>query len=321
MLRAALVTMAWVSATACGEAFRSVAGQGGGGSGGSAQAAGGEHDGGAASESGGGAEAVGASAGEGGSLASGGVAATGGSGEVSGGGESGGRPELPISREGLELWFRADGAVKVERGVVSSWADESGKGRDASQTAANYRPALKPEGLNGKPAVVFDGQDDLLEMQPFGGDFSAGVSLFMVTMPSNQDTCQAYFELSNGSEVQDLHFGDYQGALLYEVASPFLNDVRYPLAYDRPIIAVAVHEPDGRARVRRNGNGVGTMTMELPEAVQRNRNYLGYGLYAGCVPMKGAISELALFSRAVDDRELLQMEAHLREKWACCDSD
>jgi hypothetical protein len=176
--------------------------------------------------------------------------------------------------------------------------------------------------LNGKPALVFDGKDDNLELPVMDIDFSRGVSMFTVVHVNKQEGCQGYLELSNGGEIEDVHLGDYRGCLLYEVANPYLNDVMYPTLFDQPMIAVAVHDPDGFARVRQNGNGAGQMTgMALPVPGMRARNYLGLSLYADCVPMKGSISEVVLFSRAVSNDELVQMEAHLRKKWACCDSE
>lgn len=319
-------------AAACGERFQSAAGQGGeggGGEGGKSGVAGSEASGGEPEA--GGADATSGRGGKGGATAgggNGGAAPTAGNGGVSGIGGigglgGGGMPEtLPISDDRLELWLRADNGVNVEGGSVESWADGSSFHRNAGQTAANYRPKLELDGLNGKPTIVFDGVDDSLDLPEMENDFSAGVSMFSVVRPSNQEACQSYFELSNGVEMDDLHLGDYRGSLLYEVASSYINELMYPLEFEQPIITASVHDGDGFARLRRNGNGVGELTdLPLPVSGVRKHNYLGLTLYVECVPMKGAISELVLFSRAVSDEELVEMEAHLREKWACCSAN
>jgi hypothetical protein len=47
---------------------------------------------------------------------------------------------------------------------VSGWKDRSGKGHDAQQLLAAARPELVREGLNGQPALRFDGQKRFLAL-------------------------------------------------------------------------------------------------------------------------------------------------------------
>src|SRR5438128_2362144 len=50
------------------------------------------------------------------------------------------------------LWYAADDGVMVVDGRVSSWADLSGRGNVARQSAVASQPTLTPGALNGKPA-------------------------------------------------------------------------------------------------------------------------------------------------------------------------
>ncbi len=58
---------------------------------------------------------------------------------------------------GNELWVRANEGQTVTGAGVSTWADQSGNGRDLLQTVDTNRPALQADG-----SVLFDGVDNYL---------------------------------------------------------------------------------------------------------------------------------------------------------------
>src|SRR5690242_2620036 len=60
----------------------------------------------------------------------------------------------PVAAD-LLLWLRADAGVIETRGLVSSWADQSGHHSDAVQTDATKQPKLGSRGSGTRPAVVF----------------------------------------------------------------------------------------------------------------------------------------------------------------------
>ncbi|MEM1059739.1 MAG: chitobiase/beta-hexosaminidase C-terminal domain-containing protein, partial [Verrucomicrobiota bacterium] len=71
-----------------------------------------------------------------------------------------------IPRTNMQLWLRADQDVQLTEGKVTQWSDLSGQGHHAQQTALDQQPALAEgaEGINGHPALTFDGVDDLLDL-------------------------------------------------------------------------------------------------------------------------------------------------------------
>ena len=68
-----------------------------------------------------------------------------------------GRPE----RFGPSFRVRADQGITVATGV-SQWNDLSGNGRNLTQGTGAAQPLFVASATNGKPAVRFDGTDDLL---------------------------------------------------------------------------------------------------------------------------------------------------------------
>lgn len=231
-------------------------------------------------------------------------------------------PDIPT--DGLELWFDASRGVSQVNGIVSTWADQSGHHRDALQTANNLRPKLVANALAGKPAVVFDGaldSGDYLKLPTLDIDFSAGVSIFLAAQQAEQPDvtpCEGFFEASNGPEVDDIHVGTWQKSLIFEVYQNYINDTNFPLLFDQPQLVGAILAPSHTAQVRRNSDGVGSGQLELPIKVARTEVFLGRSLYQDCAPLKGTLGEVIVYSRAVNDQELIKIESYLQKRWDCC---
>jgi hypothetical protein len=68
-------------------------------------------------------------------------------------------PSRPEDRAltGLALWLRGDAGVVLNGTSVVQWSDQSGSNRHATPASPAGRPALVPNGINGKPALQFDG--------------------------------------------------------------------------------------------------------------------------------------------------------------------
>lgn len=71
----------------------------------------------------------------------------------------------------LELWLRADAGVTEASGDVSSWADQSLSGINATQATGASQPDYSANALNFNPGLLFDGTDDFLNTTL---DLSAG---------------------------------------------------------------------------------------------------------------------------------------------------
>lgn len=315
-------------ALSCAEKFTGVPGPAQGGTSGDA-AAGADADAGAdtgpASSSSGGKTSTPASGGGSSGGKTGSVAGSGGGhgGTTAGGGDAGAGgkagEEPPVPTDGLELWLRADrGITSSSSGAVSAWRDSSGNERNAAQISGNFRPLLVADALAGKPALVFDGVDDFLKLPALDLDFSRGVSIFIAMRQESTGDCDPYFEASTGSEENDLHFGDWNDAFNFEILEDVVSDPNYPLLLHEPRVAVAVQSADGWVHLRSNGNGAGERQVAVPTQVERTQVFIGKTLYASCNYFDGAIGELLLYNRGLEDAELVEVEQYLDTKWGCC---
>jgi hypothetical protein len=64
----------------------------------------------------------------------------------------------------MTFWLRADREMEVSGEQVASWGDIGNSGYSATQAAGDQRPLLVESGINGYPALQFDGENDLLQM-------------------------------------------------------------------------------------------------------------------------------------------------------------
>ena len=60
---------------------------------------------------------------------------------------------------------------------------------------------------------------------------------------------------------------------------------------------------------------LGTAQFPVPATKVRTENFLGHTLYGVCNYFKGQISQIILYTRAVNDSELVMIEAYLQRQW------
>lgn len=208
------------------------------------------------------------------------------------------------------------GVGEVEGGLVARWADFSPREADAWQPISALQPKLLP-GAGSVPAVLsFDGVDDQLTLPEGFADFSAGLSAFIVASVSTDTVCQAFLELSNGGEMDDVHVGRSHGSVHYEVSSPSVWGPDNAMAVGERVLVGVVHAPNASPELRLNGafmvNGEFT---DLPLVTTRKYNFLGRSLYSACQPFQGTLGEVIVYSRALSSSERAGVQGYLQAKW------
>jgi hypothetical protein len=86
---------------------------------------------------------------------------------------------------GLLARWRADLGVTLTSSAVSTWADQSGNGRNLTQGTAGNRPTVTAGAINGHPAIAFT-TDQFLENLSF--NLSQPFSVVCVARPDTADT-------------------------------------------------------------------------------------------------------------------------------------
>ena len=72
--------------------------------------------------------------------------------------------KTPEDISDLKLWYRASDLILNDNDLVQTWYDFSGNDFDAIQNTSANRPTYRTDQINGKPALVFDGVSDKLDL-------------------------------------------------------------------------------------------------------------------------------------------------------------
>lgn len=263
----------------------------------------------------GGTSATGGNASTGGKSSTGGNPATGGTTNTGGTGGMSSVSAPPAS--GMMLWLRADKGITASSSLVSKWADQSASHLDAVQGTARMQPLLLPDGINGHPAVVFDGVDDFLQITKAFDLETGAITVFAVAMMPDTSICSGIFESSNGAEDNDINIGSYQKTVNWEVLDT--ADENTPFDEGVPVIVSGSASADGTGFVVANGVVGSTLSnYNSPAKLQRLQTFIGKSLYSGCQTFPGRIGEVIIYNRALTLEETLGVQKYLGDEFGCC---
>lgn len=223
---------------------------------------------------------------------------------------------------GLEFWFDAqDGRFTFATGI-SQWNDKSGLANHVSQATTTKQPVLTSNYLNGLPAVVFDGVDDILLKSSFTN--AAAWSTFAVWQNSSVTGVHSVVDTDSNAGAGTRHGQNLRqnGTALESIAfntsnSAFTDAASGTLAINTPVIGSAVR---GATTVEAWCNGVSngsTATTGTPTAVSTRLSIAsnGGGAGAGTAWLAGGMSEVVSVPRALATYERELVEGYLAWKW------
>jgi len=93
------------------------------------------------------------------------------------------------------LWLKADAGVYSDAGItpatngqpVQQWNDQSGNNYHLSQLTAGVKPTLASTSVNGKPALLFDGDDMLSSLSQINWNSTTNNDIFIVCKSTSPD--------------------------------------------------------------------------------------------------------------------------------------
>jgi tetratricopeptide (TPR) repeat protein len=221
-----------------------------------------------------------------------------------------------IPFRGLILWLRADAGIETADSFVSRWADQSDAKNDAKPKELSPGPRVTASAVHGRPAVLFNGTDDLRLPDGFE-DFSAGVSVFAVgETPTESGEPWTFLDLATpglGNTSMKLLLGRRRDSekVVYSVEDlevqrrPFVEGLAPVKGFEG---ISAVQEPSQTVRLYQRGAPANTGTVLLPRKTLRNINRIGAGL-------KGHLAEILLYKRSLSELERLGVEAYLQDRY------
>lgn len=236
------------------------------------------------------------------------------------------QPWTPQNLAGLSLWLDASDAraLGLSSGVVDTWRDKSGNGRDftGSSTA---RPAWSADGLaTGKAGITFDGTDDILTRAEAWMYGAGAGGLFVVCKAPSVGTQRSMIsEGSTGSNTPTINWFR-SGATATDARTLWTDDAGVNQLANTPSRSNGfTSSPIQMSRVdtgtsmlgRNNGTQHASPTYTRSTTTL---NTTAIGAQARATPTAfwaGTISEIVFVGRPMVRREYEQVEGYLCWKW------
>jgi hypothetical protein len=216
-----------------------------------------------------------------------------------------------VSTDGLLLWFDASSVPMP--GPVSSWRSLVG-GVAATASSQNSRPVLDPLGLNGRPALVFDGDNDFLSFPLFS--IGSSWKAMVVFSRSGQSTYGTLLQVMGSANTQALSIAvnndATQGPVQVSAGSSHIKGGTFGTGAPR-LLTVSI--ASGVLALKANNAAAATSSTIAPYAVAGSLSMIGCAnstnpsrFFSGC------ISEIRVYSSLTAQQEAAEYAA-LAAKW------
>ena len=243
------------------------------------------------------------------------------------------RPEtLPVA--GPVLWLKGDTITGIGNGgVITTWPDSSGNGRDFTQSVNNDRPLLNitSSKFNGHPTVQFVSSDKL--HRPFDAALNTkDFTIFFVGQSSvDNDAHQLGYESRSSTPVARSGYNLYADTSGSENRWEFWVGEDTSWSAARTPVGSIVNfgtQEDMITMTCGGGDGVGSAATQVirhdgeVEDTQTANFYKSTGgfsqvgvLNTSSFPYIGHIAEIIQYDRVLSNAELEQVEAYLARKY------
>jgi hypothetical protein len=208
----------------------------------------------------------------------------------------------PTSISGLHLWLDAGTLSLTDGTSVSTWADQSGNGNDATGTALFYNNVV-----NGKPAIRFNGTGSGFTLPDCLSSLSAA-SIFCVLIKDIQNDAANWQNWSNGFTS---HYAFTDGHIYEGTGQTTRPDCGFPITSLISWHLYEINVGGGNWFLRLNGStqfsssGIAT-TFNSPSPTIGPS---GYGALAGY------IAEIIVYDSFLGSTDRVNMENYLMTKY------
>jgi fibronectin type 3 domain-containing protein len=232
-------------------------------------------------------------------------------------------PAAGLPADGLYLHLRAEDLTLGESAAVTNWTDRSGAGHNAT-AQAGHAPSFVEISAGGRPAVLFDGQNDYLQLASGFTHFTQGMSVFVVARFNSTSSFAKLLNLGNGMDNDNIVLGrvgstdKMEFTVGYGTAYMYLNTPIGIQTGTTELYGAVQQGGSGGAlsegRVYKNGIEYGTNEFYVPDIVARSQNYIGKSSWEDAL-LHGEISEIVIYNRALSASERTQVENYLTTKY------
>jgi len=218
----------------------------------------------------------------------------------------------PASLSGLSLWLKADAGVTLSGSNVTSWADQSGNGNNATPLEGLDSPTYQANSINSKPSIYFDFSFLQIPTNSIGN--SGNISIFIA------------LDYTGGEVILNKGDGASYAGSEWEISTAngfgYVDISAEQWKYSTYTQGTGLQLLGGIAtagvfQVAINGTNVGTPP-DAPSQLNPISQNIGIG---GCgqgtlVNANMNVAEIIIYNRAVTSTERQQVESYLNTKYA-----
>lgn len=216
---------------------------------------------------------------------------------------------LPTAIAGSQLWLHTAAlSVLAQDDSVPSWTDNSGHNHHATQTAVLNQPRYHPQGLNGRPALQFNGENQFLVL-PLAETATEHTFFFVVDNAPGGGHSHYLLDAQSGRLALNLA----------DTASP--ANIRFSDGTWRTLAPTAAGPQiltwrfaGETAELFRNGQQIGT-AVYIPRPLG-GRVIIGASYQGRSSFFAGAIAEIIYYNRPLFGDERRAVEEYLHGRYA-----
>lgn len=228
----------------------------------------------------------------------------------------------PFPPGGLVLHLDA-GALSLSDGAaVATWPDRSGRSYDAT---AISEPTFVRMGINGRPAVSFDGVNDGFALPPGFQDFTQGVTVFIVAELGSSGYGAKFLSLGNGPDTDTVvlgRAGSTEGLQYFTGNGATAGFIESQTGFEAGAVAVfGAYQPAGvpdssvTGVATTNGVPLASGFVSVPPRVERQVNYVAKSHYSDDAYFAGLIAEIVLYARLLSSTERAAVQNYFSDKY------
>lgn len=226
---------------------------------------------------------------------------------------------------------------------VRSWKDKSGNGYNATQATSANRPTFRTNQINGKPAVIFDGTNDVLTIDSSTSTFkflhsdkSTVFAVFKAGVVSDPNAVYGILG-SGGANTTNIGYDIWwddrvsqsrNNAILLRVYRGVSSTNVIATSNDNVYTANTFNfltitgDPANATAANRSSLQVatGTILKTNTQTATLSTSNATYNLQIGAagnnaIRLNGSICEIIIYNRLLESGEIKQVQNYLKSKW------
>lgn len=228
----------------------------------------------------------------------------------------GSSPFSPKKISNLYAWYRSDLGISLNGSTVSAWADQSGNGKDLTQTVALKQPVYNSTDAqyNNYPSLAFNAVN-----QTVLGNTAFAWSTFTLFMVCKVTT-NGYFYSRGFSPNLDYAYSNGAPEIFVRRSGPLTSSYSFTSSQVSTTPKTYRHEYRGTNATHRflaNGSVVGTNTGSTQDPGTASTGAGALKLFGDFISdySTGTISELIVFTPYISDSDAVLIEGYLQSRY------